>query len=743
MECKKLFLFLFSIILLSSLGSAAVYVNTTESTGYDLNAGTANIYPASGMRIYANDNGTIVSIIKDSDTNATTAYIMNASNFILGTATFVGVQANLSVPINIAKGNFYYLLANNTVGGYNQRYRGAITLPINTGTINWTNSVNEFYTNSTTDIQIITGAIIQVGYGANLSLNSPIDNYNSISTTIDFNCSVLSDTRILNLSLYLDGIINYTIYNTTSIQNLSLYKTLNLSYQTYKWNCLAVDTDNAQTWATNRTLNINRYIISQMVYNTSVYETQTSGFTLNLTYDSTLYTSIFANLIYNQISYSTISIGSGKNWLFTKSMDISLTNGTNKTFYYELKITNSSGSVLYANTSIYQQIVNSINLNICNSTYNVSYINFTLKDEETLNVINGSIFTTFNYWLGGGGVYKNYSYSNNSNTAAKFDFCFSPINQIIKTNMDMEYSAPTHSDREKYLRNATLTNVSSLIDLYVLNESSYVKFFFTVTENLFLVEDAVVVISKYNPGIGEYQTIGIRMSDNLGEFVEYLELDKNYKFSISKDLEFLAILTKTSTCTVAPCQIDLEITAGEVDMWEGWYSIYATNIASSLSYNSTTKMVTYIFTDLTGLATYFRLEVTKLNYNQTGTTICNITSYTTSGSITCNLTSYTGDFTAKTYISRSPELLDKIINILQNAMKEILGNEGLFFAFMIILVCALIGFWNPVVGIILTCASLFFVNVMGLLELNLTVIVVIIILGGFMIIKMSSGSRSV
>ena len=163
MQCKNLILFIFGIIILSSLGSAAVYVNTTEDMGHDLNAGGALIYPATGMKILANVDGSIVSIIKDSDTNATVAYVMNASKYVLGTATFVGNQANFSIPVDITQETIYYLMVNKTSGTYTQRYKTGITLPINTGVINWTHGVNEVPTESTTEIIMITGAIIQVG----------------------------------------------------------------------------------------------------------------------------------------------------------------------------------------------------------------------------------------------------------------------------------------------------------------------------------------------------------------------------------------------------------------------------------------------------------------------------------------------------------------------------------------------------------------------------------------------------
>jgi len=206
-------------------------------------------------------------------------------------------------------------------------------------------------------------------------------------------------------------------------------------------------------------------------------------------------------------------------------------------------------------------------------------------------------------------------------------------------------------------------------------------------------------------------------------------------------LEFMGLITKISTCAATPCTMDLELKDAETDLWSGYYNIYATNIASNLTYDRTSKMVTYRFVDLTGLANYFRLQVDKINYNQTGATICNNNSYTTVGEITCNLTGYEGDFKATSYISRSPEKIDEIIYIIQKAFKEIFGNEGLLFAALIIITVGLIGAWNPVVGVMLGAVAFFFVVTLGLVEVSYTVVALIFAVAIFIIIKMGGRTQ--
>jgi len=170
--------------------------------------------------------------------------------------------------------------------------------------------------------------------------------------------------------------------------------------------------------------------------------------------------------------------------------------------------------------------------------------------------------------------------------------------------------------------------------------------------------------------------------------------------------------------------------------WQGYWDIFAQNIAYTLTYNDTTGIVTFTFTDLTGLAQWFRLVVDQSKYNVTAVTICDETMYTTFGTLTCNVSSYTGDFTAYTYVNRSPSKLIDYIKFVRQTMKDIFGQTGILIAFFIIITIGLVGAWNPAVGVALTALAIFACATMGFVALGQFAVISIIVLAVIIIIKM-------
>ena len=82
----------------------------------------------------------------------------------------------------------------------------------------------------------------QESLGAQVTLNNPIDHFNSTSKDVLFNCTAtfVSDP-ILNITLIINDIANETITNSTEDSNVSLQLTKSLSDGSYTWNCEGCD----------------------------------------------------------------------------------------------------------------------------------------------------------------------------------------------------------------------------------------------------------------------------------------------------------------------------------------------------------------------------------------------------------------------------------------------------------------------------------------------------------------------
>jgi hypothetical protein len=98
-------------------------------------------------------------------------------------------------------------------------------------------------------------------------------------------------------------------------------------------------------------------------------------------------------------------------YVFSSSLDIPIINSSlqNRSFYWNISIINTTGSVFSYQSALKNQTISRINLQICNATYNVPYINFSVVDEKTGVNLNSTFQSTFSYWLGQGVIKKNVS----------------------------------------------------------------------------------------------------------------------------------------------------------------------------------------------------------------------------------------------------------------------------------------------------------------------------------------------
>lgn len=476
---------------------------------------------------------------------------------------------------------------------------------------------------------------------------------------------------------------------------------------------------------------------NNQTFNTTAISSSTERLKININYNDTLFTNIIGELIYDGIVTTATKVGDGIGTEFYVDKSIPLVSGsTNKSFFWNFTLTNSSGDKHYINNSLLNQTLTGLAIASCNASYNVSYLNVTFISELLGGYTNGTIYATFNYWLTGssGLNYGNYSYQNTT-LNSNYNFCVIP-NSSITVNAEIQYDGGIYSDRTYYLNNATLTNATSNIYLYQLNSSEAVKFFITVKQGSEVFTGATVTISKFFVGEGIYKTIGIRETDSSGKFVEYLELDQQYRFAISKNGVNYGVVDKISVCETAPCELTLQVSTTTTDVWEGFYDTYANQVQYAFRYNDTNKIASLIFTDLSGLAQYVRFEVNRVSYtNESIENICNTTVYSTSGTINCNMTGYAGDFSAKAYISKSPEILIDIWTFVINLIKDTLGMEGVLISLFLIITIALVGVWSPTAGVVLTSFSILMMKILGFVAFSWTIVVLIFILAIIIITK--------
>jgi hypothetical protein len=565
---------------------------------------------------------------------------------------------------------------------------------------------------------------------SNFTINSTagtVYNLTNITYNIFYSNNTLFNSTTVNLSYY-----------TSNVTNLSIN---GLSIGNYIWGGTVCSGNGNGTNCSNS--NNNSFaigaVISSLNFVNNTYETANSTFTavFDIISGSTI---SLSQLVYNGTNYTITNITQTATTItLSKTIDIPLNINpiANQTNNFTFRFTYGGTSI--QETSKYQQNASYINFQICNAAYTARALNLSMINELNQTIIDPSTNPTsfessWKYWVGSGNVNKSYNYQNlsNSNTVGwNHILCiypYAPSNFTFKVDGDIEYTATGYRENQYNFRNASLANTSSNVSLNLLDASFATKFFLTFRQGTSLISDATVTVQKFFTGLGTYSTVSILSTDDNGKTTMWQEVDSKYKYSIVKNGVLLGTVERTSICSVAPCELTIAIDADAPDPYSSYYSYYSQNILSNLSYNTISKMVTYDFIDITGLANYFRLKVVSSHLNDSGATICDSQSFSTAGSLSCNLTGYSGEFIATGYISRSPETVDKVLNFLTD--DEAIAGLGVLGIFLImgllitiVFAAATIGKGSPSVVLGFLGAGILGLKIAGLFPFTWTVVV--------------------
>ena len=243
--------------------------------------------------------------------------------------------------------------------------------------------------NATYDISTSLSAEEEAPVYPTITLNEPIDDYNSTLQDITFNCSATYETGIINLSLLIDGVTNYTIYNTSENQNLSLKIERTLSEGEHNWSCRSNNAIPKETISSNRTLSIDSIIPFVNItypYDSVNSQTLDNNLTINWTITDTNLDSCIGSL---DGGISNISLTCADN-----NVSINITSTSNNTFY--LWANDTFGNSNYNTSSwIYNLFENSQTYNA--TTYETSTENFILNvTYNTSSYISSSALLNYN-----------------------------------------------------------------------------------------------------------------------------------------------------------------------------------------------------------------------------------------------------------------------------------------------------------------------------------------------------------
>ncbi len=738
--------------LLSTTGSMNCWVNSTGRLTY-------------GEHYFASDGWNSFGLSKD---NTTEIYIGSGQNSRTGLTTDLGeTYSMVTVTWNTSHFSVYVngsIVDNNHVGGTIETDQWVFgTNRLNGG--GWLNpfkgEIDECYVwdRRLGDSEITslfdggTGTFYSREEGwAVISLISPENNSTLSTSSINFtaNATVSESYNFTNFTYYIHH-GNGTLFNSTTVElneSNEVNATLSVSsfiVDDYFWNVKGCYQNTTSVYcifgASNYTFNWIPFEVDAETHEEIVLETSRQIFKINIT-SVEGYTVSNGRLVYNGTIYPHAVKTSIDSDSFEIVQTIYIPGGSsgfeteNRTFYWNISITNElTGETISFQTDEYNQTVNELKFQECSAEINVTLLNFTLYNEATGIIINATGNATnfqadFNLGAYAENKVKNYSVNHLSSGNSSFAFCTND-NRTIYLDMNSLISAESYAERNYYLSNSTLTNATSEIPIYLIPEDSALEFFITITKQLQPVEDAYVHVAKYFTGEGTYKTVEVDKTDSNGKFNAYLDLDRDYKATVILDGEVLGIKTFKASCASAPCEISLDIETEAESVFSLIDSLYAQNVLYNLSFNPQTKMVTFEFVDITGLANYFRMYVYNSNSSRDSTLISNQTLYSSSGTILFNATDYSGNFKADVFVSRSPEILISFITFIINEFYDNLGEnagEVLLLAFMLVITFIFGLSFNPSVLIASVPIIIHLGAISGLLPFSPIVITVFYIL---------------
>lgn len=371
------------------------------------------------------------------------------------------------------------------------------------------------------------------------------------------------------------------------------------------------------------------------------------------------------------------------------------------------------------------------------------YNESTGTNSTTDNSVNSTVNGVFNFTVSSNSsLISSMNISMTGNT--RYYICLYPTNVTVQVNSHMVYQPVSNANpRDYFLTNATLNNVSTEIDLFHLPSSApdnKVNFILRDSSSN-LLSGYIVSIQKWFVGSNTYPTVAMAQSDNNGNALTYLQLyNTYYRITITRGTQVVATYdAATIKCLdSANCIQNLFVsTPTGIDPFK-----YVGRLAGTCSYTNSTLTLSCTAVDMSGLANQYCLNVKEFNTLQTINT-ANVCVGSSTGTVGYTFPSFNA---SKAYTYQLSALTSGTISnqtilyagSLQFFGPNVLGNEGVVVAFIVIGTIAFMGLFSPMIGIILLLLATGFMSAMQIINLPIGAFTALVIIGLIIIWRMRS-----
>ncbi len=557
-------------------------------------------------------------------------------------------------------------------------------------------------------------------YNISVINTNPTNALITTNASYDFNATLIPlDVNFTNYTVELyysnDTLINRTTATQTgniTVGVETIFYNLPIASMYWFYNACGLNDTSGTVCGqspSNFTFTRQQFTPDNIFYENATYETKTNNFQINLTTVAGI-TVVSGDLIYNNTIYpATVEAISSSKFSITRALEIPLITETSTTQTNEFNFTFSyldSGDLITARSDTINHEVGYINASLLSAPLAVSYINFTIYEQNNLSKVNAAVGATFNYGINN--TAKSMSYENLAEDTNTYEFAFLPPNQTFYSDATLSFSktgyvTQIYSLQETLMQN--ITNGVTEVPIYLIESQNSTTFTIYVRDSSFVsLVGATVEVERFYPGLGEYAVTEslITNSDGkaFGHFVSE-EIIYRFKVYVNGNLELTSVPTKI-VCETSPCTITLTLPqalAGEFGNYGGTVS----DFTSSLTYDKTTYVITYTYTDLdTTVAEGGKLHVRRIT-NTGDVAVCSNNNSASAASITCDLTNeINGTYIANGYLERSnipSRIIESITVLKERDIVGTLGIDGVLIAVFMFMGIIMLGLFKPVLAI--------------------------------------------
>lgn len=361
-----------------------------------------------------------------------------------------------------------------------------------------------------------------------------------------------------------------------------------------------------------------------------------------------------------------------------------------------------------------------------NCTSGVPFINFTFLDEETQASINATMQGAFTIWNPTRTI--NYSLNTSWTDAPVDPLCIEPAWATVSVDSFQTYQGTPYPQRAYFLYNATATNATQIINLYLLNTTYAKQIDFTILDDVNnRISDVVIQAQRYYVANNSYVTVAEALSDYYGNAQTYLRAtDEYYRFVLLNHSNILntqtpMIITCPSGSVCPPYPITLRIQYAQLP---DYYRTLG-HLAYNCSLNITGGLVACTVADTSGVHQHFQLVVNEM-LAITWNTSCSTSCFSSGCTLICSVGNLTNKiFRYDLYGHSDPTWLYGEL-IQGNVTTNVWGLTGIFLSILIILTAFFLGAYNPSVAIAATVFAVALCWMMGILPLGASAITIIL-----------------